>query len=390
MNKRAVLIVLDGVGIGAAPDADVYGDEGSNSLLNTAAALKGLSLPNLGRLGLGCLAQIPGVEAAVKPIGSYGVMQPLSKGKDSTTGHWELMGVVLERPFPTFEHGFPPEFIRCFEASIGKKILGNVVASGTEIIERLGKEHLDSGCPIVYTSADSVLQIAAHEEVIPLEELYSMCKKARELLSGENAVGRVIARPFVGQPGRFKRTSNRHDYSLAPPHNLLDIIGEAGGKVIGIGKIKDLFGGRGVTDSRPSTCDQDGIELLKAALAERECGLIFANLLDFDQVYGHRNDVPGYAQALAWFDNALPELLSLMRQEDILIITADHGNDPTTPSTDHSREYVPLLVYGLTLRAGVDLGCRSGFSDVAQTIAAHLGIDATGLAGKSFYKQLLG
>lgn len=390
MKKRAILIVLDGVGIGAAPDAALYGDEGSNSLVNTAVFSQDLNLPHLGRLGLGHLAQIPGIEADANPAGSYGIMQPVSKGKDSTTGHWELMGVVLEHPFPTYDVGFPPEVISRFEESIGRKTLGNVVASGTEIIERLGSQHIETGCPIVYTSADSVFQIAAHEEVIPLEELYAMCAKARELLSGENAVGRVIARPFVGQPGDFERTSHRHDYSLLPPRNLLDLIGEAGGPVVGIGKIKDLFGGRGVSDSRPTTCNQNGIELLKAALAESPGGLIFANLLDFDQVYGHRNDIKGYAQALAMFDAALPELMGLMRTEDMLLITADHGNDPTTPSTDHSREYVPLLVYGQSLQAGVNLGCRLGFSDAGQTIAEHLGIDAPGLAGKSFYKQLIG
>lgn len=390
MNKRAILIVLDGVGIGAAPDAAIYGDEGSNSLVNTAVSYKGLKLPNLGKLGLGHLAAIPGVEADASPLGSYGVMQPVSQGKDSTTGHWELMGVVLEHPFPTYESGFPPEVISRFEESIGRKTLGNVVASGTEIIERLGSQHLETGCPIVYTSADSVFQIAAHEEVIPLNELYAMCAKARELLSGENAVGRVIARPFVGQPGEFERTSHRHDYSVVPPRNLLDLIGEAGGLVVGIGKIKDLFGGRGVSDSRPTTCNENGLELLKAALAESPGGLVFANLLDFDQVYGHRNDFEGYAQALAIFDAALPELMGLMRPDDILLITADHGNDPTTPSTDHSRENVPLLVYGQSLQAGVELGRRIGFSDAGQTIAEHLGIDATGLAGNSFYKQLMG
>jgi phosphopentomutase len=390
MKRRAILIILDGVGIGAAPDAALYGDEGSNSLVNTAAVLNGLALPNMASLGLGHLARIPGVSAQPAPIGAYGFMEPLSKGKDSTTGHWEIMGVVLSQPFPTYGKGFPEEIIKSFEEQTGRKSLGNVVASGTEIIERLGDQHIKTGCPIVYTSADSVFQIAAHEDVIPVEELYAMCKTARELLQGEHAVGRVIARPFIGQPGSLQRTSNRHDYSLVPPRNILDFIEEAGGRVVGIGKIKDLFGGRGVSDSRPTTCNEDGIELLKSALGEADSSLIFANLLDFDQVYGHRNNVSGYAQALTLFDEALAEIMQLMHREDLLIITADHGNDPTTPSTDHSREYVPLLVYGPAFPGGVELGRRRGFSDVGQTIAEHLEIPVQGLAGRSFYKELKG
>jgi phosphopentomutase len=390
MKRRAILIVLDGVGIGAAPDAALYGDEGSNSLVNTAAALNGLQLPNLSRLGLGHLADIKGVEAQPTPIGAFGVMEPASQGKDSTTGHWELRGVLLKQPFPTYEQGFPEEIIKTFEERIGRKCLGNVVASGTEIIEQLGSDHMKTGCPIVYTSADSVFQIAAHEEVVPLDELYAMCETARELLKGEHAVGRVIARPFTGQAGDFKRTSNRHDYSLAPPRNILDFIIESGQKVIGIGKIKDLFGGRGVSDNRPTTGNEHGIELLLSAIGDGEGSLIFANLLDFDQVYGHRNNVLGYAEALTRFDKALGEILALMHSEDLLFITADHGNDPTTPSTDHSRECVPLLVYGPAFPGNVNLGRRRGFSDVGQTIAEHLGIPVEGLAGQSFYAELRG
>jgi len=390
MKRRAILIILDGVGIGAAPDAALYGDEGSNSLVNTAAALNGLHLPNLSSLGLGHLANIKGVQAQPAPIGAFGVMEPASKGKDSTTGHWEIMGVLLQKPFPTYEKGFPGEIIKEFEEQIGRKSLGNVVASGTEIIERLGAEHMKTGCPIVYTSADSVFQIAAHEEVIPLDELYAMCETARELLQGEHAVGRVIARPFIGQPGDFIRTSHRHDYSLAPPRNILDFIVESGSRVIGIGKIMDLFGGRGVSDCRPTTCNEDGIELLISAIRDEEGSLIFANLLDFDQVYGHRNNVLGYAEALTRFDEALKEIMQLMHNEDLLIITADHGNDPTTPSTDHSRECVPLLVYGPAFPGNVNLGRRRGFSDVGQTIAEHLGIRVEGLAGQSFYTELRG
>lgn len=390
MKKRAILVILDGVGIGATADCALYGDCGSNSLVNTATVLQGLRLPNLGSLGLGHLAIIPGVEPHLKPVGAYGIMEPVSRGKDSTSGHWEIMGVVLERPFPTYAQGFPAEIIHSFEERIGRKVLGNVVASGTEIIERLGEQHLQTGCPIVYTSADSVFQIAAHEEVIPLETLYAMCETARELLTDDNAVGRVIARPFIGQAGHFERTSNRHDYSLAPPKNILDFIEEAGGTVIGIGKIKDLFAGRGVSDSRPTTCNEDGIELLKEALAEPWGSLIFANLLDFDQVYGHRNDVAGYAHALSAFDEALPELMKLLQPGDLLMISSDHGNDPTTPSTDHSRECVPLLVYGPSFPGGVNLGRRHGFSDAGQTIAEHLQVPVQGLAGQSFYALLRG
>lgn len=390
MRKRAILVILDGVGIGAAADSDMYGDSGSNSLVNTATVLQGLRLPNLGSLGLGHLASISGVEPHPRPIGAYGIMEPVSRGKDSTSGHWEMMGVVLDRPFPTYAQGFPAEIIKSFEERIGRKVLGNVVASGTEIIERLGVQHLQTGCPIVYTSADSVFQIAAHEEVIPLEALYAMCETARELLTDDNAVGRVIARPFVGQAGHFERTSHRHDYSLAPPKNILDFIEEAGGTVIGIGKIKDLFAGRGVSDSRPTTCNEEGLELLKQALAEPRGSLIFANLLDFDQVYGHRNDVAGYAHALSVFDTALPDLIKLLQPGDLLMISADHGNDPTTPSTDHSRECVPLLVYGPAFPGGVNLGHRHGFSDAGQTIAEHLRVPVQGLAGQSFYAQLRG
>ncbi len=387
---RAILVILDGVGIGEAEDCALYGDCGSNSLVNTATVLKGLHLPNMGSLGLGHLAQIPGVEPHPSPLGAYGVMEPASHGKDSTTGHWEIMGVILEKPFPTYPNGFPPEIIQRFQERIGREILGNVVASGTEIIAELGEQHLLTACPIVYTSADSVFQIAAHEEVIPVEKLYEMCEEARELLSGENAVGRVIARPFTGQAGQFERTSRRHDYSLAPPRNILDCIAESGGTVIGIGKIKDLFLGRGLSKSYPSVSNEDGIRLLKEALVKPAGSLIFANLLDFDQVYGHRNDVEGYAQALIEFDQALPELMGLLKPGDMLMITADHGNDPTTPSTDHSRECVPLLVYGPAFSGRKYLGHRRSFSDAGQTIAEHLQVSAQGLAGQSFYALLRG
>lgn len=390
MKKRAILVILDGVGIGAAADCALYGDCGSNSLVNTATSLQGLELPNMGRLGLGHLDKIPGVEPHPEPIGAYGVMEPLSKGKDSTSGHWEQMGVVLKKSFPTYPDGFPQDLIRYFEECIGCKVLGNEVASGTEIIDRLGEQHLSTGYPIVYTSADSVFQIAAHEEIIPLERLYAICQIARRMLHGDNAVGRVIARPFVGEAGHFERTSNRRDYSLAPPRNVMDFIIKADRMVIGIGKIEDLFAGRGLSVSYPTASNKDGLGILKKTLAKPEGSLIFANLLDFDQVYGHRNDVVGYASALREFDEALPELMALLKSGDMLLISSDHGNDPTTPSTDHSRECVPILVYGPSFPGGVNLGRRNGFSDAGQTIAAHLGVPVKGLAGQSFYELLRG
>ncbi|MDD2585390.1 MAG: phosphopentomutase [Syntrophomonadaceae bacterium] len=385
MNRRAIIIVLDSVGIGETPDSYLYGDEGSYTLQNTALAVGGLELPNLQKLGLGNIAAIEGVPPAASPAASYGKMQEKSRGKDTTTGHWEMMGIVLERAFPTYPEGFPDEVIKEFETLIGRKTLGNIVASGTVIIEKLGREHMETGYPIVYTSADSVFQIAAHEEIIPLQTLYEMCQKARQMLQGEHGVGRVIARPFIGKPGNFTRTANRHDFSLQPDKNILDYIIAADQEVIGIGKIKDIFAGRGVTESYPTESNQDGVNKLLKVLQKDFTGLIFVNLVDFDQLYGHRNDPPGYARALQEFDIRLPEIMARLNSKDMLIITADHGCDPTTPSTDHSREYVPLLIYGESLCNGSNLGLRESFADIGITVADYLQVSVNGVNGQSVY-----
>ncbi|MEN6328623.1 MAG: phosphopentomutase [Syntrophomonas sp.] len=385
MAKRAILIVLDSVGIGASEDSYLYGDEGSNTLKNTSLAVDGLKLPNMAKLGLGNLEELKGVPSVSNAAGDFGKMKEKSCGKDTTTGHWEMMGQILSQPFPTYPHGFPDELIKEFERLIGTNTLGNKVASGTVIIEELGREHIKTGFPIVYTSADSVFQIAAHEEVIPLERLYEMCKIARGLLTGEQGVGRVIARPFIGEPDHFVRTPNRHDFSLEPDKNVLDIIIESGQKVIGIGKIKDIFAGRGITESYPTKNNRDGIEKIISVIKNEFEGLIFANLIDFDQLYGHRNDAAGYAHALEEFDSFLPDIMTAMLPDDMLIITADHGCDPTTISTDHSREHVPLLVFGKNLVPGVDLSLRNSFADLGLSIADHLGVEAEGIKGESFY-----
>lgn len=388
MAKRAIIIVLDSVGIGEMPDADKYGDVGSNTLKNTSWAAGGLKIPNLEAMGIGNLAELKGVAPRKDAIGSYGVMAEKSPGKDTTCGHWEMVGSVLDKPFPTYPNGFPPEVIAEFEKRIGRRVLGNKVASGTEIIKELGPEHIKTGFPIVYTSADSVFQIAAHEEVIPLPDLYRMCKTARKILDGEHRVGRVIARPFIGKPGDFVRTSNRHDYAVKPDTNILTHILQAGQQVIGVGKIKDIFAGEGISESFPTKNNQDGINRIMDLLPKVFTGLLFANLVDFDQLYGHRNDPQGYARALEEFDEGLAEILKLCRPEDMLFITADHGCDPTTASTDHSREYVPLLVYGPQLKPGVALGTRQSFADLGKTVAEHLEVAAENLPGESFYSQV--
>lgn len=389
MPKRAIIIVLDSVGIGEMEDSHLYGDEGSNTLVNTARAVGGLKLPRMQALGLGNLAAIEGVAAVDRALGAAGIMHEKSKGKDTTTGHWEMMGIVLEQPFPTYPHGFPPELIREFEHRIGRQTLGNVVASGTEIIKELGQQHIETHFPIVYTSADSVFQIAAHEEIIPLEELYEFCRIARDLLQGENGVGRVIARPFIGQTGDFTRTSHRHDFSRLPSENILDLITGSGQKVVGIGKIKDIFAGRSITESQSINNNRDGIEkTLQTVQNEKFAGLLFVNLVDFDQQYGHRNDAHGYAQALEEFDNLLPNIMDAMKPDDILFITADHGCDPTTSSTDHSREQVPLLVYGQSLKANIMLPVRNSFADLGQTVAEYLDIKADAMPGESFYSLI--
>lgn len=396
--RRAVVIVLDSVGIGALPDAARYGDEGSNTVGNTARARGGLTIPNLNRLGLGHLVEGPGLEAVPEPIASYGRMAERAPGKDTTTGHWELMGCTLDRPMPTYPEGFPPEVIEPFQKAIGRRILGNRPASGTAIIQELGDEHVRTGYPIVYTSADSVFQVAAHEEVIPLEELYRICAIARELLQGEHAVGRVIARPFVGPveedgpQGRrrvYRRTENRRDFSLAPPRpTLLDRLQEKGLAVRAVGKISDIFAGRGITHSCPAHGNKAVLEATLEMLRTPEPGLIFANCVDFDMLWGHRNDVEGYARGLEAVDRFLPRILDALQEDDRLILTADHGCDPTTPSTDHSREYVPLLWHAPG-RKGVSLGTRSTFADLAATLAEGFGVGPLE-EGTSFLASLPG
>lgn len=391
MNKsvnRIILIVLDSVGAGALPDASEYGDEGSDTLGNIANAVGGLHLPHLGQLGLGNLHHIAGVPPASHPAGAYGRMGEISKGKDTTIGHWELTGIYSPRPLPTYPNGFPREIIETFEKRIGRKVLGNKPASGTVIIEELGPEHMRTGYPIVYTSADSVFQIAAHEEVIPVEELYRFCRIARELLVGEHNVGRVIARPFIGEPGHFVRTDRRRDFSAPPPApTILDRLIEAGYPVLGIGKIEDIFAGQGISEAVHTHDNMDGVNQTLAGMRRLPRGMIFTNLVDFDMRYGHRNNPRGYADALEEFDRRLPEILAALRPTDLLILTADHGCDPTTPSTDHSREYVPLLVAGPHIRAGVDLGTRETFSDVAATIADLFHVPPTPY-GTSFASEI--
>jgi len=368
--------VLDSVGIGAMPDAALYHDEGSNTLKNTAAAVGGIDLPNLDRLGLFALTGYRQKRVHTPQIsGAYGRMQEQSPGKDTTTGHWEMMGIILERPFPTYPHGFPPEVINALTAAIGRPVLGNKPASGVAIINELGAQHLATGAPIVYTSADSVLQIAAHEEVIPLSQLYAICEQARQIMTGEHAVGRIIARPFRGTPGAFQRTANRKDFSLEPPYpHLLDLAVAQGLVVVGIGKIGDIFAGRGITTAVHTKNDMEGVDLTLRYLQEVQEGIIFTNLISFDMLYGHRNDAQGYAKALEDFDRRLPELLVALGPDDLLFITADHGCDPTTPSSDHSREYTPLLVAGAKVKPGTDLGTRQSFADLGATIAQYFGL----------------
>ncbi len=387
MFRRAILIVLDSVGAGELPDAAAYGDEGSHTLGHIADA-ESLDIPTLAGLGLGCAVPLRGVACPPAPLAAYGLMAERSPGKDSVTGHWELMGVVLDRPFPTFPSGFPHDMIRTFEVRIGRTILGNVVASGTAIIEELGAEHMRTGRPIVYTSADSVFQIAAHEEVVPVRTLYDWCQVAYEIAVEGAGLGRVIARPFVGTPGAFQRTPNRHDYAMPPiATTLLDRLAAEGHPVIAIGKVNDLFAGRGVGEAVPTTSDEDGMDVVMARMDTMDRGLLFANLVDFDTVYGHRNDVAGYARNLERFDHRLAALLLQLREDDLLVITADHGNDPATPSTDHSREHVPLLVYGARVRGGVSLGTRATFADLGQTLAEAFGVQPLD-HGISFLREI--
>lgn len=386
--KRVILVVLDSVGIGALPDAKDYGDEGVNTLVHIAEHMGGLNLPNMAQLGLGNIDNIPGVTPG-KASGAFGKMAELSKGKDTTTGHWELSGIVLKEAFPTFPNGFPGELMQQFEAAIGRKTLGNYPASGTAILDELGEEHMRTGYPIVYTSADSVFQIACHEEIIAVDELYKMCRTARAMLTGPYGVGRVIARPFIGTPGNFKRTERREDFSLVPTsQTVLDLVKEAGLEVMGVGKIIDIFAGQGLTQSNHTVPNMASIDALLEFMRQERPGFIFANLVEFDMVYGHRRDVAGYARALEEFDARLPHILQAMQSDDVLMITADHGCDPTHTGSDHTREYVPLLVYGEAIKAECDLGVRDSFADLGATVSELLGVK-TPAGGKSFAVEIL-
>ncbi len=386
---RAILVVLDGVGAGANPDAAAYGDAGASSLEHCASAIGGLALPNLGRVGLGNITPILGTPPTPLATGSFGRMAEAAAGKDSTTGHWEMTGVTLRRPLPTYPHGFPPEVVSAFEQAIGRQTLGNQVASGTTIIQEFGAEHVHTGRPILYTSADSVFQVAAHQEIIPLTELYAICQTARQLLTGEHAVGRVIARPFLGTPGDFTRTTHRRDFSLEPPgRTLLDALQAAGKTVVGIGKIADLFADRGLTAQDHTETNREGMEATLDWLEKDFTGLLFVNLVEFDMLWGHRRDSQGYAQALREVDSWFARVQQVLRPGDAIFFTADHGVDPTFKGTDHTREYVPLLAYGEPVRAGVDLGVRSTYADLGQTLAQALGVDALA-TGTSFAEQIL-
>ena len=387
--KRAILVVLDGVGAGENPDARAYGDEGASSLEHCAQAIGGLELPNLGSIGLGNITPILGTPPVERANGAYGRMAEAAAGKDSTTGHWEMTGVVLRQPLPTYPHGFPPEVVEPFERAIGRKIIGNKAASGTDIIKELGAEHVRTGRPILYTSADSVFQVAAHQDVIPLDELYEICRTARTMLmSGEHAVGRVIARPFIGTPGHFTRTEHRRDFSLEPlGTTLLDVLKDAGNDVIGIGKIEDLFAGRGLTARDHTETNQEGMQATLDWLARDFSGLLFVNLVEFDMLWGHRRDSQGYASALREVDSWFARVQQAMRVEDAIFFTADHGVDPTYRGTDHTREHVPLLAYGEPILADVDLGVRPTYADLGQTLAEafHVGPLA---AGTSFAQRI--
>lgn len=388
--KRVVLIVLDSVGVGEMPDAKMYGDKGSHTLDHTFEACNGLNIPNLKKLGLGNIEGVKALGKEESVIGAFGKGSEKSIGKDTVTGHWEIGGVILDKPLNTYPDGFSDKIINEFkEKAKIDGILGNKVASGTAIIEELGEEHVKTGYPIIYTSADSVFQIAAHEEVIGLDNLYKMCEIAREMLVGENVVGRVIARPFVGEVGSFKRTSNRRDYALDPfGKTALEYIKENGMSVAAVGKIEDIYNGKGVTEAVHIKNNMDGVDKTLEYMDKIDNGLIFTNLVDFDMLYGHRNDPKGYGKAIEDFDGRLNEIYSKLRDEDILIITADHGCDPTTESTDHSREYIPILVYGKKVKGGTELGIRDSFTDIGKSILHYLGID-NNLEGKSFISEII-
>ena len=386
--KRVFLIVLDSVGIGEMPDAKTYGDEGSNTL-KACYKNKNFRMPNMAKMGLFNIEGIDYSENEINPTASFARMKEVSKGKDTTTGHWEMVGINSKKPFPTYPNGFPKEVIDEFERLTGVKTLCNKPYSGTEVIKDYGRESVETGKLIIYTSADSVFQIAAHESVVPIEKLYEYCKIARKILKGNHAVGRVIARPFVGEYPNYTRTSNRHDFSLVPTKKtILDVIKENGMDVIGVGKINDIFAGVGITEVIKTQGNADGIEKTLSVMDKDFNGLCFVNLVDFDMLYGHRNDVDGYATALSYFDEKLKLITQKMRKDDVLIITADHGCDPTTSSTDHSREYTPMIVFGENIKSGVNLGTRCGFYDIGATILEYLGLE-NNIDGKSFLKEIL-
>ena len=389
MARRAAIIVLDGVGIGEAPDSAAYGDTGSDTLGHVIEAMAPERLENLREAGLGNIRPLNGLGAVAQPAAAVGVMSPRAAGKDSTTGHWEIAGVTIRVPFPTYPAGFPAPLLAEFSSRTGRRVIGNVVGSGTDVIARFGEEQLRTGAWIVYTSADSVFQIAAHEAVVPLAELYAGCEIARALLVEPNNVSRVIARPFVGEAGAFSRTANRRDFSVQPPsETLLDALAAAGIERSGVGKVDDLFAGRSIK-SRHTSGNAEGIRLIQQWLGSTaDTGFLFANLVDFDQLYGHRNNVPGFFGALREFDAALPALRRALREEDLLFITADHGNDPTTASTDHARENVPVLVFGSAVRTGNTIGHRATFADLGATVAEWFGLEFRG-AGTSFLMQVL-
>jgi phosphopentomutase len=387
--KRIFLVVMDSVGIGEAPDSEKFGDKGSDTLGHIAEKMNGLKMPNMEKLGLSNIREIKGIEKVNKPLAYYTKMQEASNGKDTMTGHWEIMGLNIQTPFRVFPDGFPPELISELETRTGRKVIGNKPASGTEILDELGEEHLKTGALIIYTSADSVLQIAAHEEIIPIEEQYEICKLARELTLDEKyMVGRVIARPFLGEPGNFKRTSNRHDYALKPfDRTVMSELKDSGYDVISIGKISDIFDGEGVTKSLRTISNMDGMDKLVDSLNMEFTGLSFLNLVDFDALYGHRRDPIGYGKALEEYDARLPEVFEKMQDDDLLIITADHGNDPVHPGTDHTREYVPLLVYSKRMTEGKELPICETFADIGATVAENFNVKMPNY-GKSFLKEL--
>lgn len=389
--KRVFIVVLDSVGVGELPDADLYGDVGSHTLY-AASTSSYFHMPNMKKLGLfhidGVKEKFPEVKESDSFDGTVARMAEKSKGKDTTTGHWEIAGIISESPFPTYPNGFPEEILKPFEERTGRKVICNLPYSGTDVIRDYGKEHVETGALIVYTSADSVFQIAAHEEVVPLAELYRYCEIARELLVGKHAVGRVIARPFLGTYPDYKRTSNRHDFSLEPSLTFMDQMKAAGLDVLAVGKIFDIFAGKGITDTVRTHDNAEGIKMLIERMDRDFNGLCFVNLVDFDMIYGHRNDVDGYAKALTYFDEQLPRVLDKMREEDILIVTADHGCDPSTPSTDHSREYIPLVVYGNQIKGGLNLGTRASYSDIAATILDYYKVPSK-VAGTSFLREIM-